>query len=91
MDTMNEQDNSLYPLKYSVGSLPQNTEVFPNRMKFSGFVDHVNVWLSITLVFQISSINAYIWGSYLAGFLWECENWNFVENDFMQIFLKLYV
>jgi hypothetical protein len=59
----------------STGSQPQYTQVFPNRMKFSGFVDHVNLWLSIRLVFQISSINAYIWGSHIWWFLWKCENW----------------
>jgi hypothetical protein len=25
---------------YSMGSQPQNTQVFPNRMKLSEFVDH---------------------------------------------------
>ncbi len=66
---------------YSMVSPPQNTQVFPNRMKFSGFLDHVNVWLSIRLVFHISSINAFIWGSYITWFLLICENWIFVKNS----------
>ena len=32
--------NRVYQEGYSLGSLPQNPQVFPNRMKLSGFVDY---------------------------------------------------